>query len=384
MRSLPKSSFFLLLLSITSSLIWMPPAITAQDGDTAVSFLPSPTGPYQVGKTTRYWIDESRDELFTPDETDHRELMVRIWYPAEVGPDAVPARYLEDLSGPMGAEAYTAWGLGDDVRNLGFSSPEIQNVVNAYSHAYTDVPIAGVQTKYPVLLLSPGSQDLPEDYSIQTEELASHGYVVVGISHPYYSGETVFPDGRLVAGISFSFGIKRQAETTIASDVIFSLDQMELLNTSDPEGLFTQRLDLTRVGVFGHSLGGWAVVLAGSLDSRISAVLNEDGGILPDDYHPLEQPYMLFTTQSAHYPSKGPNYVVWCRNFGHRSFTDAPVWPVDATRVGSLEGTRTVEIVRGTVLVFFDNHVKGESTMSMEDVSSMYSEIKVVVTGSHN
>lgn len=357
----------------------MPSAITAQDGDTVASFLPPPTGSYQVGKTTRHWLDESRDELFTSDETDHREIMVRIWYPAEVGTDAVPAHYLEDISGPMGAEAYRAWGLGDDVRNLGFSSPEIQNVVNAYAHAYTDAPISSVQTNYPVLLFSPGSQDLPEDYSIQMEELASHGYVVVGISHPYYSGVTIFPDGRLVAGRTFSFGSRRQDETTIASDVIFSLDQMELLNTSDPEGLFTQHLDLTRIGVFGHSLGGFVAALTGSLDSRISAVLNEDGGLVPVDYHPLEQPYMFFTTQLCHFTTIGPNYVVWARHFGHRSFTDAPVWPVEATRVGSIEGTRTVEIVRESVLVFFDNYVKGESTISLEELSSTYSEITLAV-----
>lgn len=42
------------------------------------NWLPSPTGPFQIGRTTRHWVDESREERLTDDEDDHRELMVRI------------------------------------------------------------------------------------------------------------------------------------------------------------------------------------------------------------------------------------------------------------------------------------------------------------------
>ena len=36
-------------------------------------------------------------------------------------------------------------------------------------------------------------------------------------------------------------------------DIRFALDRLERLNASDPTGKFTVRLDMTRVGVFGHS-----------------------------------------------------------------------------------------------------------------------------------
>ena len=36
----------------------------------------------------------------------------------------------------------------------------------------------------------------------------------------------------------------------------FALDRLERLNASDPSGRFTGRLDMDRVGVLGHSLGG--------------------------------------------------------------------------------------------------------------------------------
>jgi hypothetical protein len=37
--------------------------------------------------------------------------------------------------------------------------------------------------------------------TFQVEELASHGYIVVGIDHSYVSAGTVFPDGRLAQRI---------------------------------------------------------------------------------------------------------------------------------------------------------------------------------------
>ena len=45
--------------------------------------LPRPSGPYQVGTVTYHWLDAERDETFTDDPADRRELMVQLWYPAE-------------------------------------------------------------------------------------------------------------------------------------------------------------------------------------------------------------------------------------------------------------------------------------------------------------
>src|SRR5258708_19416267 len=43
--------------------------------------------------------------------------------------------------------------------------------------------------------------------------------------------------------------------TAWIADIAFVLDRLEGLNTSDPLGKFKARLDMTRVGVFVHSLG---------------------------------------------------------------------------------------------------------------------------------
>ena len=55
--------------------------------------LPRPTGPHGVGTRLEHWVDASRPELGTPDETDSRELVVQLWYPAEASARSEPAPY---------------------------------------------------------------------------------------------------------------------------------------------------------------------------------------------------------------------------------------------------------------------------------------------------
>lgn len=41
-----------------------------------------PTGPHRVGTKVYHWIDHQRNEPYSKNPTDRRELMVQIWYPA--------------------------------------------------------------------------------------------------------------------------------------------------------------------------------------------------------------------------------------------------------------------------------------------------------------
>ncbi len=361
--------YSLILISVLLAALSLPMVSSAQGPQPQdISMSPAPTGPYQVGRITRHWVDASRDELLSEAEGDQRELIVRIWYPAEVEAGTEFALALEDLSGPGAAEMISIF-------NFDSSDPVFQSVVNLRTYAYQDAPVSDGQPTYPVLIFSPGWAAVPEDYSIQIEELASHGYVVVSINHPYYSSVTVFPDGRIVLPIQLGDHgpLDQAAITTCAQDILFALDQLESLNTNDPDGMFTGRLDLERIGVFGSSLGGGAATLSGTLDHRIRAVVNEDAHI-PPDYTPLEQPFMLFRATVAPIPSQGPNYTVSVRGFVHNSFTD---WPVFMSGVGSIEGRRTVEIVRAYVLAFFDKYLKGEDSGLLDGASADYPEVEV-------
>jgi hypothetical protein len=52
--------------------------------------LPTPTGPYKVGTSTFYWVDNSRDETYAPQAGGKRQIMVQVWYPADPKEDAQP------------------------------------------------------------------------------------------------------------------------------------------------------------------------------------------------------------------------------------------------------------------------------------------------------
>ena len=67
----------------------------------------------------------------------------------------------------------------------------------ARSHAYANAPCATDRNKFPVLVFSPAGFP-PLALASIVEEIASHGYVVAGITHTYESAVTAFPDGRVV------------------------------------------------------------------------------------------------------------------------------------------------------------------------------------------
>ena len=135
-----------------------------------------------------------------------------------------------------------------------------------------------------------GLAALTTDYTTLVEDLASHGYVVVGFDAPYRSFVVVFPDGRVIARAPqnsadlVSGSLQEQLADQLAqawsADMGFALDQLERLNASDPSGRFLGRLDMQWVGVFGHSLGGATALQFCHDDSRCKAGIDVDGAPL--------------------------------------------------------------------------------------------------------
>jgi predicted dienelactone hydrolase len=128
------------------------------------------------------------------------------------------------------------------------------------------------------------------NYSTLAEDLASHGYVVVGFDAPYRTSIVVFPDGRLMTRLPENNPENCLGMTSVeqarcmnrllvawTADIGFVLDRLELLNRSDASGKFTGRLDMTRVGVFGHSFGGAAALEFCHEDHRCKAGIDLDG-----------------------------------------------------------------------------------------------------------
>ncbi|MBN1679020.1 MAG: hypothetical protein JW966_01925 [Anaerolineae bacterium] len=343
----------------------------------ASNWLPTPTGPYQVGTTSYHWVDEARPEIFTKDPDDRRELLVRVWYPAEVDVNATPEPYGPHpdviLSFPM-----TSITLSADIK-FALSAEEL---VFTPTHSYRDAPVAGAAASYPVLVFSHGWVARPEFFAAQIEELASQGYIVVGIVHTHMAMLTVFPDGRIVP---FSNPDPDLALDVGAQDQSFVLDQLALLNDAPPTERFGGRLALDHVGNFGQSWGAAVVLLACLQDSRFVAAIPEDGPF-PDAVarEGLDLPVMFMkrdgATASVALPSMhGPAYNLIFDGFGHMDFTDFTLYPgissSDPYLLGDVDGLRAAHVINAYLLAFFDQYLKGDESSLLNGPSSDYPEV---------
>jgi hypothetical protein len=354
--------FIIVAVALVLNAVWVPVPTRAQDSELQVeSWIPAPTGPYQVGRTTRSWVDETRDEPNTDDPNDHRELVVRIWYPAEPAAGAVPAPYFEDMAGPSAEAVLSRWKLDS-------TEPKGQALIELIGHAYAEAPIVPGDAPYPVVVMS---TFLPEQHTSLLEELASQGYVAVGVYHPYVSVWTVLPDGRVIENATHYDG------EMLTQDMVSVLDELTALNTDDPGGMFSGQLNLEQIGAMGWWLWGAPVCQAATLDSRIRAVVNEDG----DQVSGLQQPYIYFSTGFTTATAQGPRYTIKVTGLSEDSYRDYPPVPSGAPSPAALGATdaRTIQIVRAYVLAFFDTYLKGNASPLLDGPSADYPEVNISI-----
>lgn len=134
--------------------------------------LPAPAGPYPVGTFDYSITDVSRVERYAPDR--NRELYVEVWYPAEQDSiDNYPPRsiYHELYEGRYDWYSFL----------LGY-------LRHMPTHSHVEAPVAvPAERSFPVLLFNHGGSAFTSQNLQLMEHLASHGYVVFSIAHPYQS-----------------------------------------------------------------------------------------------------------------------------------------------------------------------------------------------------
>ncbi|MGZ3638934.1 MAG: alpha/beta hydrolase family protein [Ktedonobacterales bacterium] len=385
-----KRSYWRLLLKIalgTIALLLVAVAtlsVVVQAQRSAQVTLPAPTGPYAVGRTLYDWIDPSRAETFAPKPGAHRELMVWVWYPATPPPDAHTAPYLPETWAQVVDDDWVRSGL-------------TQRASSISTHSFADAPLSAAQASYPVLIMQPGMGRIPPDYTVLAESLASHGYIVVGITPTYSSSTVVFPDGRVVHAVpeAADSADLNQLVTVWAADVHFVLGQLDQLTTT-PQNRWTGRLDLTRLGFFGHSFGGASAAEACRLESRCKAALDIDG----DPYGAvvqtgLRQPLMFLLSEPSqqdrassgyrdilalYQHMRGNAYEVTIRGAKHDNFLDlavcfAPVLKI-AGGLGSIDGRRGLAITNAYIQAFFDTSLSQGNTPLLGGPSTAYPEVQ--------
>jgi predicted dienelactone hydrolase len=245
--------------------------------------LPKPTGPYAIGTQVEPLADPVRMETHVAGPAKPREIMIQIWYPA----------------------------TPNHQHFAGYRRRRETTLLSSYmavlkTHSYKNAAVATAGAPFPVLLFNPawGGQRTQNTY--QMEDLASHGFIVVGIDHTYNSRPVEFPNGRVIWSRNLH-DITDFQHTTLTQQLaigdsevrIEAGDDSLVLNTlsaanRDPRSAWFGRVNTNNAGAFGHSFGGAVSAQICYQDPRVKAALNEDGWVFGDvATHGLNKPYMF-------------------------------------------------------------------------------------------
>jgi len=387
------------LLLVSSGLI-LP--VSAQDFGMT---LPEPTGS-PVGFRLYAVVDEGREEVFTEEEGDFRTFPLAVYYPAVPAADAVPASYTTDAEN---AAYNTALMM----------PPEVFNAITG--HLYIDAPLAQHEGGYPVLMFSPGFGAPIRFYSTLLTELASRGFVVAVVDHPYSQTVSLFPDDSVITAnaagsdLSTSQALSLVLNTWV-EDTRYALDHLSELNESDP--LLAGAFDLDHVGAFGHSFGGATAANVSLVDDRVLASINMDGEVFGDAAQGVTKPFMVMTSSTdfsdedlAAVGATRQQFEDAMAEFnnsinGALSASEAPyhlsiagtlhsTYSIDIAllrnllpeyitpeMVGTIDGARANQVIADYTVAFFDTYLLGEESPLLDGMSMDYPEVEFVAAPS--
>jgi hypothetical protein len=363
---------------------------------------PEPTGPHAVGRTELHLVDPGRGHPWAEEATE-RDVMVSVWYPAGDGAGTgEPAPYVTpSVSGVLRSEMEQG-GLHRD--SVDFDAFRV--------NALQDVPVAGTGP-FPVVLYSPGLEQSRFLNALHLEELASHGYVVAAMDHPYETLAVDMPDGRVLRTSAPSFGTEalKEAVAVRREDARLVLEGLTALSEGgspdaggqEPPAGLGEALDLDAVGMFGHSAGGLTAAEVMLEDDRVDAGLDLEGTI---GYHVgdevwseanlrgVDRPFALLTAGRAgvdlqpHHSGYSAGFrtfveassadvlELYMAEGEHFSYTDHQ-WVLPAVdkalqpgnrswpdlvegAIGTVDPEESVRAQRDCVTAFFDAHLRGE------------------------
>lgn len=343
--------------------------------------LPEPTGDFGVGRTLFHLTDPARPEVHTDNPDDPRRLLVEFWYPADPQPGVQAGPYMN----PELAEAY------------GITPADNESL----PHAVLSAPLSDAQQTYPVVIFNPGFTALQNEYSALTEDIASHGYVVIAIAHPFVTGATLFPGGQVAqypgqAALEAIWAPadyrEAELEQVWVPDTRFVMDSLPELNAPDSGSPFAGRLQLDTVALAGHSFGGWTAFEVCRLDERCAGAVSLDGSYpIPVLETGTEKPYLYIAAddtgpeervenQMVFERSSGAGYLLLVEGSAHYAFGDGYFVAeardrASAEQYGEVPPERMAAIVRAYVVAFLDEVLRGEEPPLLDGPGDDYPEV---------
>lgn len=375
--------------------------------------LPKPGGSNAVGTMRMDFTETSRKDILTG-KTSPQKIAVQVWYPAS------------NISGKKQAN----WMDNRQAASLFAKEKGLPDLFGQLclikTNSYYGAPLSNKTNKYPVILFSGGAGMFNGQNTIQMEELASQGYVVFAVSHPYDDFAAIYSDGSVVpyssnqlAALSkdsseaIAAGKKQVADENSpdfqralvrncklntenvhvwSSDMIFMADQISHLNDGSIQSIFKGRLDTENMGIFGHSFGGAAAGEACLRDNRFKAFINVDGTPFGDTVgNIIQQPFMVLSEGtdknlkfniSDGYSEKQKNFLIVSINGAqHMNFTDLNTIVPNAGKalgaLGTIGANRQAEIMNTYIVSFFNKYLKGMQESILNDSSSQYPEVTI-------
>ncbi len=349
--------------------------------------LPAPSGPETVGTVTLELSIPESEEVYGPRPGRNRELVVQVFYPAL--PDS------ETVAGMI----HPDWPvIGPELsRSVGLPSWFLSHLRYTETHTYEGLTVA--PGTFPVVIYSHGWQGYRSLALNQIENLVSNGYVVIAPDHTYSAVATVFEDGDLVrywpeaipGGEDVNPEIYDEAAAllveTHSNDLVGIVNALEE-GDAGPFGQVTGSIDMTRIGMYGHGVGGGAAVSVCLTDERCDAVLGMDPWVehLPDRTLAVSATRPAMFLRSAEWDelpndailrgiaerSVTTTYWIGIDGAGHNDFLMFPLFSPLADEMG-LRGPigvgRMIPILNQYLIGFFDVFLLDTGPASIDTVS---------------
>jgi predicted dienelactone hydrolase len=285
-----------------------------------------------------------------------------------------------------------------------------------------------VPGRYPVLVFNHGFASFQKQSTSLLEELASHGYVVLSLGHPFESLVVRYADGATVqhradlpAWREISAGLARleqnvtevapllarareattpaalrEAMSAVAAHPTYAVLLPVLATWRRDTTVVLDRLgelpaplgavlDVEHIGVFGHSLGGMVAGQLAMSDRRVRAALNFDGAQVPA----ADEPYALLApcgfvcadatrVGKATAVSEGMNdalalagppgsCAVTIVGAAHLNFTDMNNLAMARRSLGAIDRVEMARVLRALTVGFFEHHLRGAPLTGFDD-----------------
>jgi len=360
--------------------------------------LTKPSGTYTVGTRTLYFIDPNRKETHPGAPPIQREVVAQLWYPSATS---------------SGKHAkYRLWKETDPRSTY-------QAVLPVDS--LQDSPLAA--GRFPVVLFNHAWRGFRNRSTFIAQDLASHGFVVIGVGHPWNAAILQLHDGRVADGRSeIDLGdfygptiLTLEQHQALANsemrvqvdDDRFLLNELTKLDQS-PTSPLADHLDLTHVGAFGHSFGGAVSAELAREDSRVLSAILLDG-ILSGPVASSGLPKPLFRIMAVRSPlqpgsenstdlgtrvhaqlrllgekelsnsfQRYGGYQVVIGGIDHENFTDKGFFSPfhSLSGIGTLPQKRAATIINAYIVAFFTQTLRGQTQPLLSNPTQPFPEVQ--------